>query len=273
MMPMNDDPNIVQSEISQKTLSKAPQKDSTEKAQGVFLNILINILLPVIILDKLSTRLGSEGPLIALIIALSLPLGYGLYDFFKLKKRNFISVLGFLNILFTGGLVVLGLQGIWFAVKEAAFPSFIGVFIFISAYTKKPFIQVLIFNPVVMNLDLIQEKIKEKNSTEDFKEHLKFSTFFLSASFFLSAVLNYYLARKIFIDIDLSLEQQAREIILNKQIADMQWQSIIVIMLPSFIAMIFILWHLFSGIKKFTGLSLNQFLNESPTKKTLDQKK
>ena len=236
-----------------------------EKPQGIFLNLLINILLPVLILDKLSAHLGDNGPLIALFVALSLPLGYGLYDFIKLKKRNLISILGFLNVLFTGGLVVLGLEGIWFAVKEASFPALIGIFVFFSAYTKKPFIEALIFNPNAMNLNLIYKRLKEEKTEPQFKKHLKLSTFFLSGSFFLSSILNFYLARKIFIDIDPEITQKAKEVILNKQVADMQLQSFIVIMLPCFVCLIFILFHVISGVKKFTGLTTNEFFATPPS--------
>ena len=88
-----------------------------KKDESPLLNLGINIVLPVIILKQLSERIN---PTVALVVALMFPVGYFLYDYIKLKKKNLISVLGFVNILLTGGLALLNAKGIWFAVKEAA---------------------------------------------------------------------------------------------------------------------------------------------------------
>jgi hypothetical protein len=69
---------------------------------------------------------GKVGltPTQAFLIALAFPLFFGLYSLIKEKKMNYISVLGLINILFSGILTILALGGIWFAVKEALFPTF-----------------------------------------------------------------------------------------------------------------------------------------------------
>ena len=80
------------------------------------INILFNVAAPVFILNKLSAKLGSKE---ALLLALAFPLLYGAYDLIKKKKVNYFSLLGLLNVLATGSLAIMGLTGIWFAVKEA----------------------------------------------------------------------------------------------------------------------------------------------------------
>ena len=50
-------------------------------------NIIFNIALPVLILTKLSKE-NYLGPTYALLLALSLPIGYGIYEFIKTKKIN-----------------------------------------------------------------------------------------------------------------------------------------------------------------------------------------
>ena len=78
-------------------------KTQSKPANNTLLEIIYNIALPSIILMKLS---GDDylGSMYALVLALLFPLGYGLYDFIKNKSMNFISLLGFLSTLLTGGI-------------------------------------------------------------------------------------------------------------------------------------------------------------------------
>lgn len=113
------------------------------KNENAFLNLLFNILLPILILNKGSEMLGA---LAALGLALLFPIAYGLYDLAQRRKVNMFSIIGLLNVSLTGGLAVSGLGGFWFALKEAVFPLIIGVFVAGSALTKKPLIQTLVIN-------------------------------------------------------------------------------------------------------------------------------
>lgn len=233
--------------------------ESQRKENGL-LNLVFNIVLPVLILNKLSKFVG---PIWALLLALAFPLGYGAYDLVQRKKVNAFSALGLLNVLFTGGLALLGLNGFWFAVKEAAFPSLVGCFVLGSAFTKRPFVETLFLNPSVMKVDLLEERLKERGKQVEFHLHMRKATMWLSASFAFSAVLNFLLARKIFTDIDASLAADAQSQILNEQIAKMTTWSMAVIMVPSILFLLGIFWYLMHGIKTHAGLTTNELLKEN----------
>ena len=119
-------------------LKEIRKKEQKEQQRDSFLNLFLDIILPVIILNQLSKRFGDNGPLIALVVALSLPVGHGLYDILVKKKKNLFSILGVVNISMTGGLALFSFEGFWFAVKEAAFPTVIGVAVLWSSFTSKP---------------------------------------------------------------------------------------------------------------------------------------
>lgn len=237
-------------------MSQAP----ASKPENGFMNLIFNILLPVLILNK-----GSKfvGPLWALVIALAFPLGYGAYDLIKRRKFNAFSALGLLNVLFTGGLALMGLNGFWFAVKEAAFPTLVGAFVLGSAFTKKPFIETLFLNPALMKVELLEERLQEKNKKQEFHDHMKKATLWLSLSFVFSAICNFVLAKRIFLDIDPALSPEAQSVILNEQIAKMTTWSMAIIMVPSIIFLIGIFWYLMKGIKDHAGLSTEELLKES----------
>jgi len=232
----------------------------SQKQENGLLNILVNIIIPVLILDKLGSKIGS---LPALLLALSFPIIYGIYDIIKFKKFNFISLLGLLNISITGSLALLNLGGIWFSIKEAAFPALIGLAIFFSAFTRKPFIETLFLNPQLINLNLVQEKLTLLNTQLPFQKHLKTCTLLFSLSFAFSAIGNFIIAVRIFIPIDQTLTAEAQNLILNEQIAEMTAKGAAILILPSMIFSGLVLWYLIAGIKKLTQLNIEQIIHQS----------
>lgn len=223
---------------------------------GLF-NLVFNILFPILILKYLSERIGA---LPTLILALCFPVGYGIYDGLKRKKANIFSILGMTNVLLTGGLAVLGLGGIWFSVKEAAFPSLVGLFVLLSAFSQKPFIKTLFINPQLINIDLLMERLRQNKKETEFAELMKTSTMWLSCSFFLSAILNFSLATRIFLPLEAGLDSQAQSVALNHQIADMTKWAMIVILLPSMGFLFLIFWRLLKKLSFLSGLTTEEIL-------------
>ncbi|MCB0422101.1 MAG: hypothetical protein KDD61_13975 [Bdellovibrionales bacterium] len=226
--------------------------------ENPLLDIIFNVVLPVLALKKLSPLLGEKGPLLALLIGLAIPIVYGAYDYFSKKKTNYLSIFGFANVLMTGGFALMKMEGYWFAVKEAAFPALIGIAVLISAFTTKPFMKTMAINPNVLDLPLIHNLLSSKGNEKAFGKLLKKSTLLLSSSFFMSAFLNFVLAQSIFTPIDSALSEAQQTTLLNEQIAEMTWKGYVVIALPLMLFMIGILVHLFRGITNLTGLSFSQ---------------
>jgi hypothetical protein len=164
------------------------------------------------------------------------------------------------NVSVTGSLALYGLHGFWFAVKEAAFPGLIGLFVLGSAFTRKPFIETLLMNPTIMDTGLIQQKLTASSNTENFHMHMRKATVGLTLSFVFSAVCNFILARRIFLPIDSALEAAQQSILLNEQIAKMTTWAMVVVMVPSVIFLLGIFWYLLKGIKKFTGLTTDEII-------------
>ena len=236
----------------------------TKKPQeNPLINLLFNIILPVVILNQLTKRLGHDGPTIALIAALAFPIAYGVYDYIKNKRKNLLSILGIINTLFTGGFALLSLEGFWFAVKEAAFPLLMGFGVLYTAFTERPLMKIMVFESGLMDQERIETALAEHNTHTQFQQHLKKSTLFLTASFFISSLLNFVLARLIFTDINPQLSELEGASKLNDQIAQMTWLGFVVIALPLMFFMMFILWDLIKGIRKLTQLELQQLLPHS----------
>lgn len=228
-----------------------------QKPENPVLNILFNIVIPILILNKGSKLLGSVW---GLIIALAFPLSYGIYDHIKRKKTNAISILGLLNVGITGSLAIFKLHGIWFAIKEAAFPLLVGAFVFGSAFTKNPFISTLFLNPQLIDVEKFKARILERKTAGEFQVLLKNSTLWVSLSFVFSAVLNFVLAVRIFTPINGALDSEAQALVLNEQIAHMTSWSMAVIVLPSIVFLVAIFLYLTKGMQKLSGLSEDELL-------------
>lgn len=233
-------------------------KPTPPKPDNPLFDIIFSVVLPVIVLKKLSPLLGENGPVLALLIGLAIPILYGAWDYYSKKKHNYLSIFGFANVLMTGGFALMKLEGFWFAVKEAAFPGLIGIAVLISAFSSKPFMRTMACNPAVIDMDLIDEILDQKGRRDKFNRLMRLSTMLLASSFFMSALLNFILAESIFVEIPKTLSEAEQTTMLNEQIAEMTWKGYVVIALPLMVFMIGILTHLFRGITNLTGLSFAQ---------------
>lgn len=215
---------------------------------------------PVLILQKTGAYFDQNGPIIALILAFSLPLGYGVYDYFRRRKKNLVSALGMISVLTTGGLALVQAEGVWFAVTEAALPLLMGIGVFVSAFTKKSFVGALFLNQAVVNRSLIDEKVNARGMQTEFGLLIKHSTIYFSASLLFSAVMNFVLATYIFQPIDLTIGEAERSQMINDQLAQMKSYSILVIAAPAMIISALVMWQLFRGLQKLTGLGFEQLI-------------
>lgn len=243
--------------------SKASTKSTEEKEQkkeNILLNLILNIIIPTIILKYGGKKL-SIGPELNLVIALSFPVIYGIYDFFTRSKINFISVLGFVSILLTGGIGLLKLPVEFIAYKEAAIPFIIGTVFFFSASSKNPLVRLFIYNPQIMDVDKIDKILERKDGKDAFEKLMRVCTWILAGSFFFSAVLNFALAKFIVTSATGTPE-------FNDELGTMNLLSWPVIVVPCMAMTFWALFKLVNGITSLTGLKFEEvFAIEQPQPK------
>jgi hypothetical protein len=201
----------------------------TSAPENPLLSLAINILLPVMILNKGGHYLKPQW---TLLIALCFPLIYGIQDYWRRRHKNYVSLMGLANIMLTGSLALLNLNGIWFAFKEASLPLLLGILVFGSAFTANPAAKMMFCNPHLLKMDVIEERLRSERREPAFADLLKRTTLWLSISFFLSAVANFLLAYHIFTDIDAGLPHEEQLKVLNEQLAHMTWMGFAMIALP-----------------------------------------
>ncbi|GAA5146497.1 MFS transporter [Prosthecobacter algae] len=221
-------------------------------------DLLLTIILPSVILESLS-KPDRLGPAWALVVALLLPLGFGIYCFIKKRGLNFFSVLGLVAIIVTGGLGLLNLSAVWFAAKEAAFPIFLGLAFPLSFLWGKPLVSELLLNPQVINHDLLNSRLNTEGQKQSFQALLRQASWALAGTMLLSAVANamlvlYYLEGTV-----PGTEEY------TKAIGRQNWVGFIVIGVPMMAATMGLLFWMLGRLKKLTGLERDDLMNPGTT--------
>jgi hypothetical protein len=227
--------------------------NTTAKKPSPLFEILFNVFIPSIILMKLS---GDEylGTAMALVVALAFPLIYGGMDLIRNQKFNFIAALGFISVLLTGGIGLLELDTRWLALKEALIPGLIGLTVLGSTFTRYPLMQKLILNDTVLNLSLINQRLKENGQSSAFERCLMRSNYLFASTFAFSSAMNYFLATWI-------VTSPAGTPAFNEELGKMTLYSYPMIAIPSMLMMFGIFYYIWRQVRAMTSLETEQIFH------------
>lgn len=221
-----------------------------EKKENAFLNIMINVVAPWLILSKLS-KPEMLGEFWSLIVALAMPISYGLYDFITRKKYNVFSIIGFASTLLTGVIGLMKLDRNWMIAKETAVPLLFGVLTVVSKRTSWAIVPA--FLGQALDLEQIEEAFAKKEKHDMYDYFINFATYSLAGSFLLSAALNFFLAIYI-------LEGEPGTSQFNESLGKMTGLSFPVIVAPMMLVMGFIFYRIFQILKEHAGLDMEDVI-------------
>ncbi|SEI12482.1 hypothetical protein SAMN05660691_03963 [Rheinheimera pacifica] len=234
------------------TTEQYPTAPAKQKKSGFLSNLLINVVIPAVILSRLSGE-DALGPVWAVVVALAFPLLFGVWELKQSGKVNFFSVLGIVSVLLTGGISLLQLDPSYIAIKEALIPGLIGIIVLISQYTPYPFVKKLLINPELLDTEKLHQALAAQNNSAEFDRRMARAGYIVAASFFMSSVLNYVLAKAIVVS-------QPGTTAYAEELGRMTWLSYPVIVVPSMIMLLGSIWYIFRQIGKLTGQSLEDFI-------------
>jgi hypothetical protein len=196
-----------------------------------------------------------------MLLALALPLGYGVWHFVQTRKGNFFSALGLISVLLSGGLTlylwnangtVKPNAGILFGIKEGLIPLVLGVAILTSHRSKSPLIRVFLYNDTIFDIPKIERRVAELSAQASYEMVLLGATKLFAASFFISSVMNVLLAQWFFRGFD-STAINALETY-NAIVARLTGWGFAVIGVPILVFLFFTLKRLLKGLGALTGM-------------------
>jgi len=220
-----------------------------------YLAFVINVFIPVIILTQLSDE-RYLGPLNGFLLALSFPVVSGLYSFYKQKQKNinFFSVIAIMGGLLTAAIGVFALSSEWVAIKEAAVPAIIGIGIILSSRTQFPLLEKLLKNNI--DGEKVLKALNERETTEAFDYLVQKTTILFSFAFFVSAILNYVVAKFMIVN-------QPGTAKFNEEFGRMIVISYPAIAVPMLGIMGLAFLYFINGIKNLTGLKREDIISIS----------
>lgn len=234
-------------------------KKTQTNEEAPLLNLGLNLVLPIVILmygNKLLVKFAPDlvvDPTIILIVALAFPVAYFVYDLYKRKKCNAMSILGFASVLLTGGIGVLELPRNWFIIKEGGLPLVIGLMVVGSLKTKWPLVRTFLYSDKIIDTAKVDAALKARGKVRDFERLMWSSTWLIAFSFFLSSAINFYLAATI-----VTVEPSVDKVLFNEQVGKMTGVTYVVILVPTIVIMGVALWRLMRGIRLLTDLPMEE---------------
>ncbi len=242
--------------------------------------VLINVLLPVLILDYCSK--GSMdpwadfdaghfwylGPVWAMVLALLLPITYGLQELIRHKRVDLMSSVGLAGVLLTGVITILvvGEEGSiagstpWlFACKEALIPLVLAAAVLVSRKSESPLLQTFLYNPDLFDVGLIERCVREKGNESAYEKLLGQATWILAGSLIVSAAANFCLALYFLMPVlqePVAVQQEQY----NYAVGRITWWGFIVIGVPLMVALMAVMLRLVRRLGELTGIERERVL-------------
>ena len=250
------------------------------KSQSSLLGIFINILLPVLILDYCSAGPATPlerpegesfwhiGPVWSLVIALSLPLVYGIRSLAVSRKFDLMSGVGMAGVLLTGviSIFVIGPEGRihsatpWlFAGKEALIPLILAAAVVVSRSTGTPLLNMFIYTPELFDVRRIEQTVAANGEEQAYQSLLANSSWILAGTLVASSVGNFFLSLS-FMSSVIRQPEAEQQVAYNAAIGSITWWGFLIIGIPILAALVFIMTRLIKQLGRLTGLSRNELL-------------
>jgi len=231
--------------------------------ENVWVSLVCNVILPGVLLGWLS-KPERLGPVWGLVVALAIPLGYGLWDFFHRRQFNLLSVLGLTSVLMTGVLGLVKTDPFWFAVKAAAFSALMGLAIPLTLKSRRPLVKMLLYNEQIIDTERVDRVLSERGQTASLDALLRQVSWILAVSFLASGVVNFVMARWLVTATSGTPE-------FNDQVGKLHLIEWPVITLPFLGVMMWCLFRFLKTLSRLTDLTQDELLRQPAVKPTNPQ--
>lgn len=236
------------------------------------LNVLLSVLAPVLILDHCSTSgpgLLELGTTWAMVVALSLPLGCGVWMFLEHRKVDPITLFGLMGTILTGLVTVYANTGAggairpdtpwWYAAKEALIAALLGGAMLVTARRRDSMLRLFIYSDSLFDVARIEKTVQATAQTDAYNRLLWKASAFTASTLFFSAAANFCLALYFLLPV---LKQPADKQILeyNYAVSSMTWWGYLVIGVPLMITLILVMRYLLRKLGELSGLDRDALL-------------
>ncbi len=237
-----------------------------DKGTKSLLNLFLSVLAPVLILEHCSASgdaLWQLGPAWAMVVALALPLGCGVWTFADQRKADPITILGLFGTILTGVVTVYATLGTetairpdtpwWYAAKEALIAGLLGVAVLLTARRRDSLLRLFVYSDGLFDTRSIETAVAAQNAEAAYERILRRASLYTALSLLLSAVANFLFSLYFLLPVpDLPAAQQA--VAYNEAVATMMWWGYLVIGVPLLATLFGVIRYLQRALAELTGL-------------------
>lgn len=233
-------------------------------------SLVVGIFLPAVVLNIASgpdNKPWQVGPAASVVLAISIPLTYGVFLFLKSKQISVLALAGMGSTLLTGVITCLAWQsngGVdqsifpLLAAKEALLPIVLGFCVLLSHFSSAPLIRTIVFNSRLFDLARINEALAAQGTARECEAVLRTAAAVLAGAFFASGVILFVLTLYFLGAIDVSA-LNARELYSKALSKQMFWGAVATIV-PFMIVVGGIIVWLRIRLERLTGLGKDELM-------------
>lgn len=237
-----------------------------DKGTQSLLNLFLSVLAPVLILEHCSAQgeaLWQLGPAWAMVVALALPIGCGVWTFAEQKKADAITVLGFIGTILTGVVTLYATTGEgaairpdtpwWYAAKEALIAGLLGVAVLLTAKRRDSLLRLFVYSDGLFDIRSIESKVAEQGAESAYNAVLRRASLYTALSLLLSAVANFLFSLYFLLPV-LELPAAEQAVAYNEAVGTMMWWGYLVIGVPLLATLFGVIRYLQRALSALTGL-------------------
>ena len=237
--------------------------DSGKKS---LINVLLSVLAPVLILEKCSGSGGAWydwGTMWALVVALSLPIGCGIYSVVSQRRVEPLAVFGLLGTLLTGVVSMYANSGAgeairpdtpwWYAGKELMVATMLAGAVLVTARGRSSLLRAFVYSEALYDIPLIEQKVQELGCTDDYRRLELQGSRLMAASLLGSGLANFGLSLYFLLPV-LKLPAADQALAYNQAVGGMHWWGFVVIGVPLMVTLVAVMRFLARRLQALTGL-------------------
>ena len=237
--------------------------DSGKKS---LINVLLSVLAPVLILENCSGSGGAWydwGTMWAVVVALSLPIGCGIYSVVSQRRVEPLAVFGLLGTLLTGVVSMYANSGAgeairpdtpwWYAGKELMVATMLAGAVLVTARGRSSLLRAFVYSEALYDIPLIEQKVQELGCTDDYRSLELQCSRLMAASLLGSGLANFGLSLYFLLPV-LKLPAADQALAYNQAGGGMHWWGFVVIGVPLMATLVVGMRFLARRLQDLTGL-------------------
>lgn len=238
-----------------------------DKGTKSLLNVFLSVLAPVLVLDHCSASGDSWwhlGTTWAMVVALSLPTGCGIYSLVTEKKVEVLTVFGLLGTILTGVVTVYANTGEgaairpdtpwWFAAKEALIALLLAGAMLVNTRKEGSMLRAFVYSDAIFDVKNIEKAVAEKDARAQYDRTLDHAAYMTAGSLLFSALANFALALFFLLPVlDAPAAQQTE--LYNSAVSKMMWMGLLIIGGPLLITLMLVMRYLSNKLIAVSGLA------------------